>query len=83
MRTVRYEYDAGGRMIRATDSGGDVNSYAYDEKAQMIKAGHGAGKPVLANTYFPDGYIKSQVMGDGDNLNTPTSAESATSSMRA
>jgi YD repeat-containing protein len=65
-RTMQYEYDAGGRMIRATDSDGHVDSYAYDEKAQMITAGHGAEKPFLTNGYFPDGYIKSQVMGDGN-----------------
>jgi YD repeat-containing protein len=64
-RTVQYEYDAGGRMIRATDSAGHVDSYTYDEKGQMITAGHGAANLVLTNKYFPDGYIKSQVMGDG------------------
>jgi YD repeat-containing protein len=64
-RTVSYDYDAGGRMVRATDSAGHVDSYTYDEKAQMITAGHGSGKPVLINGYFPDGYIKSQIMGDG------------------
>ena len=52
-------------MIRATDSAGHVDSYTYDEKGQMITAGHGSGNPVLTNGYFPDGYIKSQVMGDG------------------
>ncbi len=64
-RTMQYEYDAGGRMIRATDSQGHIDSYTFDDKAQMITAGHGAGKPRLTNGYFPDGYVKSQVMGDG------------------
>jgi YD repeat-containing protein len=64
-RTVRYEYNAGGRMIRATDSEGHEDSYTYDDKAQMTTAGHGSGNPILTNTYFSDGYIKSQVMGDG------------------
>jgi YD repeat-containing protein len=65
-RTMQYEYDAGGRMIRATDSQGHVDSYAYDEKGQMITAGHGTANPILTNKYFPDGYIKSQVMGNGE-----------------
>jgi hypothetical protein len=52
-------------MVRSTDSQGHVDSYTYDEKAQMITAGHGTERPVLTNKYFPDGYIKSQVMGDG------------------
>lgn len=64
-RSIHYDYDAGGRMMRAIDSEGHVDSYTYDDKAQMITAGHGSGKPVLTNGYFPDGYIKSQVMGDG------------------
>ena len=64
-RTMTYGYDPGGRMVRTTDSDGHVDSYTYDEKAQMITAAHGTGNPVLTNTYFPDGYIKSQVMGDG------------------
>jgi YD repeat-containing protein len=64
-RTIQYEYDAGGRMIRATDSQGQVDSYTYDEKGQMTSAGHGTANPILTNKYFPDGYIKSQVMGDG------------------
>lgn len=64
-RTMRYDYDTGGRMIRATDSEGHVDSYTYDEKGQMITAGHGNRNPVLTNAYFPDGYIKSQLMGDG------------------
>jgi YD repeat-containing protein len=64
-RTVQYEYDAGGRMSRATDSQGHVDSYTYDEKGQMITAGHGTARPILTNKYFPDGYIKSQVTGDG------------------
>jgi YD repeat-containing protein len=64
-RSMSYDYDAGGRMVRAIASEGHVDSYTYDEKAQMITAGHGTGKPVLTNTYFPDGYIKSQVMGNG------------------
>jgi YD repeat-containing protein len=65
-RTVHYDYDAAGRMVRAIDLEGHIDSYTYDEKAQMITAGHGSGKPVLTNGYFPDGYIKSQVMGDGE-----------------
>jgi len=64
-RDVQYDYDAGGRMVRATDSEGHVDSYSYDEKGQMITAGHGTGNPILTNGYFTDGYIKSQVMGDG------------------
>ena len=64
-RTIRYDYDKGGRMVRATDPEGHVDSYTYDEKGQMITAGHGSGNPVLTNGYFPDGYIKSQFMGDG------------------
>jgi YD repeat-containing protein len=64
-RTMQYEYDASGRMIRATDSVGHVDSYTYDDKGQMISAGHGTASPILTNKYFPDGYIKSQVMGDG------------------
>lgn len=65
-RMMRYQYDAGGRMIRATDSQGHIDFYTYDDKAQMITAAHGTGKPFLINGYFPDGYIKSQVMGDGN-----------------
>jgi len=64
-RAMQYDYDPGGRMIRATDSDGHIDSYTYDEKGQMITAAHGTGRPFLANGYFPDGYIKSQVMGDG------------------
>jgi YD repeat-containing protein len=63
--TMQYEYDAGGRMIRGTDSHGHVDSYTYDEKGEMVTAGHGTANPILTNKYFPDGYIKSQVMGDG------------------
>jgi hypothetical protein len=43
-----------------------VDSYSYDEKGQMITAGHETGHPILTNGYFTDGYIKSQVMGDGE-----------------
>jgi YD repeat-containing protein len=64
-REVQYDYDTAGRMVRATDSERHLDSYTYDEKGQMITAGHGTGNPVLTNGYFPDGYIKSQVMSDG------------------
>jgi YD repeat-containing protein len=64
-RNVQYSYDKGGRMVRALDSEGHVDSYSYDEKGQMITAGHETGNPILTNEYFTDGFIKSQVMGDG------------------
>jgi hypothetical protein len=52
-------------MIRATDSEGHVDSYAYDEKGGMLTAAHGAEKPFLTNAYFGDGSIKEQILGDG------------------
>jgi YD repeat-containing protein len=64
-RSVLYEYDAAGRMFRATDSDGHVDSYTYDEKGQMLTIAHGTEKPILTNQYSSDGYIKSQIMGDG------------------
>jgi YD repeat-containing protein len=64
-RSMQYEYDSGGRMFRATDSDGHLDSYTYDEKGQMLTTAHGTEKPILTNEYFSDGYIKSQVMGDG------------------
>jgi hypothetical protein len=67
-RNVLYDYDAGGRLIRATDSEGWVDSYTYDEKSQMLIAGHGTGKPILTNEYFSDSYLKSQVMSDGQHF---------------
>ncbi len=52
-------------MVRATDSDGRVDSYTYDEKGQMLTAGHGTEEPILTNEYSGDSYIKSQVMSDG------------------
>jgi len=65
-RNVQYDYDAGGRMVRALDSEGHVDSYSFDAKGQMITAGHETGNPILTNEFFTDGFIKSQVMGDGE-----------------
>jgi len=64
-RSMQYDYDSAGRMFRATDSDGHVDTYTYDEKGQMLTAAHGTEKPILTNEYFSDGYIKSQVIGDG------------------
>ncbi len=64
-RTMQYDYDSGGRMFRATDSDGHVDAYTFDEKGGMLTAAHGTEKPILTNEYFGDGYLKSQIMGDG------------------
>jgi YD repeat-containing protein len=65
---MQYDYDTDGHMIQATDSDGNVESYTYDEKGQMLTAAHGNEKPFLTNQYFVDGYIKSQTMGDGQSF---------------
>jgi YD repeat-containing protein len=62
---VDYEYDRGGRLIRAKDSEGHIDSYSYDGKGAMLTASHGTDAPILQNEYFSDGYLKSQTMADG------------------
>lgn len=64
-RTVDYEYDAAGHLIRAKDSDGHEDRYSYDARGFMSTISHGAGKPVLTNHYAVDGYIRDQILGDG------------------
>ena len=64
-RTMRYDYDTGGRLVRTEDSDANVDFYTYNEKGEMLSVAHGGGKPILTNEYSSDGYIKSQIMGDG------------------
>jgi YD repeat-containing protein len=61
---VQYEYDSGGRLVRATNSEGHVDTYTYDEKAEMLTAGHGNNSAVVTNAYSNAGYIKSQTVAD-------------------
>jgi hypothetical protein len=56
---------SGGRLVRATDSEGHVDSYTYAEKSEMLTAGHDYGSAVVMNAYSDDGYIKSQTVADG------------------
>jgi YD repeat-containing protein len=63
-REMQYDYDRGS-LVRATVSDGQVDSYTYDDKGQMLTAGHGSANSVLTNEYFTDGYIKCQTMEDG------------------
>lgn len=63
-RSVTYDYKDGS-LIQATDSQGHVDTYTYDDKGQMLTAGHRNGNPILINEYLKDGYIKRQTMSDG------------------
>ena len=72
---MQYDYDDAGRLVRATDSEGHVDSYTYDDKGEMLTAGHGSEKPVLINEYLNDGYIKKQVMADGRTFKYSASRE--------
>ena len=51
-------------MIRAKAADGSVDAYGFDNKGQMLIAAHVDKKAVITNTYFVDGHIKSQTMGD-------------------
>ena len=42
-----------------------MDSYTYDEKSEMLTAGHGSGSAVATNAYWNDGYITSQTVADG------------------
>jgi YD repeat-containing protein len=64
-REMQYDYEDHGSLVRAIVSDGQVDSYTYDNKGQMLTAGHGSANPILTNEYFMDGYIKCQTMEDG------------------
>jgi YD repeat-containing protein len=77
-RSVRYEYDARGRLAHLVDSSGKADAYDYDDRAEMIAASHEGGVPFLTMAYTQDGYVKTEALGDGKNLTSPTSAALAT-----
>ena len=62
---MRYEYDAGGRLVRCTDSEGHDERYTFDARSQMLTVAVGSSTPILTNTYKTPGYIASQTMRDG------------------
>ncbi len=64
-RSVRYGYDAGGRLTHVADSQGRPESYTYNEKDEMLSVIDSSGIPVLNNEYFVDGSIRRQKLADG------------------
>ncbi|MFJ6784754.1 RHS repeat-associated core domain-containing protein [Streptomyces yangpuensis] len=62
-RTVGYTYDSAGRLATVTDPAGKVTTYTYDGTSNRIATVKDPrGITYLANTYHPDGRVKTQTL---------------------
>lgn len=64
-RTVTYDYDASGRLIKVTDPEGKSESYTYDAAHRMLTVTDKRGNRMLLNEYYTDGRVKTQTLADG------------------
>lgn len=64
-RTVSYEYDGTGRLIRVTDPNGGITEYTYDASSRMLTVKDARGIVFLTNEYDGTGKVTKQTMVDG------------------
>jgi RHS repeat-associated protein len=61
--TTSRTYDPDGNLASATDPNGNTTTYSYDDAGQLIEV-HRPDGSVLANAYWPDGQLRTQVDGN-------------------
>src|SRR5207245_3968574 len=64
-RTVNYEYDTTGRLIRVTDPNGGVTEYTYDALSRMTTIKDARNIVYLTNEYDSTDKVIKQTLVDG------------------
>ncbi len=64
-RTVRYSYDAAGRLTSVTDPAGGVTRYTYDSLNRLLTITDPRGILFLRNEYDGAGRVSRQTQADG------------------
>lgn len=64
-RTIHYDYDGYGRLIRVTQPDGAKTTYAYDGLHRMTSVTDGRGITYLRNTYDVNSRVCQQEQADG------------------
>jgi len=64
-RTVRYDYDAGGRLWKVTNPDNKVTEYTYDSSHRMLSVKDARGIVFLTNEYnITTGRVRKQILAD-------------------